>query len=96
MAKIVGSDIAHAVPLTLIAGLGHWMMGSVDWHIIASLLVGSLPGIFVGSYFAIRVPERALQLVLAATLFVVASRIAYEHSTEASSIFTAFTRRAVP
>ena len=96
MAKIVGSDIAHAVPLTLIAGLGHWMMGSVDWHIIASLLVGSLPGIFVGSYFAIRVPERALQLVLATTLFVVAGRIAYDHSTEASSIFTAFTRRAVP
>jgi uncharacterized protein len=96
MAKIVGSDIAHAVPLTLIAGLGHWMMGSVDWHIIASLLVGSLPGIFVGSYFAIRVPERALQLVLATTLFIVASRIAYEHSTEASSIFTAFSRRAVP
>src|SRR5512141_1440075 len=58
VAKIVGSDIAHAVPLTLIAGLGHWMMGSVDWHIIASLLVGSLPGIFLGSYFANRVPER--------------------------------------
>ncbi len=96
MAKIVGSDIAHAVPLTLIAGLGHWMMGSVDWHIIASLLVGSLPGIFVGSYFAIRIPERALQLVLATTLFVVASRIAYDHATAASAIFTAFTRRAVP
>jgi uncharacterized membrane protein YfcA len=96
MAKIVGSDIAHAVPLTLIAGVGHWMMGSVDWHIIASLLVGSLPGIFVGSYFAIRVPERALQLVLATTLFVVASRIAYDHATTASSFFTAFTRRAVP
>jgi hypothetical protein len=96
IAKIVGSDIAHAVPLTLIAGVGHWMMGSVNWHIIASLLVGSLPGIFIGSYFAIRVPERALQLVLAATLFVVASRIAYDHATEASSIFTAFTRRAIP
>jgi len=96
MAKIVGSDIAHAVPLTLIAGLGHWLMGSVDWHIIASLLVGSLPGIFLGSYFAIRVPERALQLVLATTLFVVASRIAYDHATAASAIFTAFTRRAVP
>jgi hypothetical protein len=96
MAKIVGSDIAHAVPLTLIAGLGHWMMGSVDWHIIASLLVGSLPGIFLGSYFAIRIPERALQLVLAATLFVVASRMAYDHATEASWIFTAFSRRAVP
>jgi hypothetical protein len=96
VAKIVGSDIAHAVPLTLIAGLGHWMMGSVDWRIIASLLIGSLPGIFVGSYFAIRIPERALQLVLATTLFVVATRIAYDHATTASSIFTAFTRRAAP
>jgi uncharacterized membrane protein YfcA len=95
MAKIVGSDIAHAVPLTLLAGLGHWMMGSVDWHIILSLLVGSLPGIFLGSYFAIRVPERALRLILASTLFVVATRIAYEHAHTASSIFTAFTRRAV-
>ena len=94
MAKIVGSDIAHAVPLTLIAGVGHWMMGSVDWHIIASLLVGSLPGIFLGSYFANRVPERALQIVLAMTLLVVASRIAYDHAIEASSIFTAFSRRA--
>ena len=96
MAKIVGSDIAHAVPLTLIAGLGHWMMGSVDWAIIGSLLAGSLPGIFVGSYFAIRIPERALRLVLATTLFMVATRIAYDHATAASSIFTAFSRRAVP
>jgi uncharacterized membrane protein YfcA len=96
MARIVGSDIAHAVPLTLIAGTGHWMMGSVDWHIVGSLLAGSLPGIFVGSYFAIRIPERALRLVLATTLFVVASRIAYDHATAASSIFTAFSGRAVP
>ncbi len=96
IAKIVGSDIAHAVPLTLLAGLGHWMMGSVDWHIIGSLLAGSLPGIFVGSYFAIRVPERALRLVLAVTLFVVAGRIAFEHVDAASSVITAFTRRAAP
>jgi uncharacterized membrane protein YfcA len=96
MAKIVGSDIAHAVPLTLLAGLGHWMMGSVDWHIIGSLLAGSLPGIFVGSDFAIRVPERALRLVLAVTLFVVAGRIAFEHVDTASSVITAFTRRATP
>ncbi|MGA9502026.1 MAG: sulfite exporter TauE/SafE family protein [Pseudolabrys sp.] len=93
MARIVGSDIAHAVPLTLIAGTGHWMMGSVDWHIIGSLLAGSLPGIFVGSYFAIRVPERALRLVLATTLFVVATRIVYDQSHAASSIFTAFSGR---
>ena len=96
IAKIVGSDIAHAVPLTLIAGLGHWMMGSVDWHIIASLLVGSLPGIVLGSYFANRVPERTLQVVLAIALFTVASRIAYDHAATASSIFTAVTRRAAP
>jgi hypothetical protein len=57
------------------------------------LLAGSLPGIFVGSYFAIRVPERALRLVLATTLFVVASRIVYDQSHAASSIFTAFSGR---
>lgn len=96
MARVVGSDIAHAVPLTLIAGLGHWMMGSVDWPIVGSLLTGSLPGIFIGSYFAVRVPERALRFVLATTLLVVAGRIAYEHASAAHAIFTAFTRRAVP
>jgi uncharacterized membrane protein YfcA len=96
MAKIVGSDIAHAVPLTLIAGIGHWIMGSVDWHIIGSLLAGSLPGIFIGSYFAIRIPERALRVVLAMTLFVVAGRIAYGHANSATSIFTAFSRGAAP
>jgi uncharacterized membrane protein YfcA len=93
VAKIVGSDIAHAVPLTLIAGIGHWMMGSVNFAIMGSLLAGSIPGIFVGSYFAIRIPERALQLVLASVLFVVATRIAYDHATAASSFFTAFSGR---
>lgn len=60
------------------------------------LLAGLLPGIFVGGYFATRIPKRALQLVLATPLFVVASRVAYDHATAASSMFTAFTRRAVP
>ena len=96
IARVVGSDIAHAVPLTLIAGIGHWMMGSVDWQIIASLLVGSLPGIALGSVFAHRVPERALQVVLAITLFVVASRIVADHASTASSVITSFTRRAAP
>jgi hypothetical protein len=54
------------------------------------------PGIFVGSYLAIRIPERALRLVLATTLFVVASRIAYDHATTATAIFTAFSRKAIP
>ena len=56
---------------------------------------GSLPGIFIGSYFAIRVPERALRLILATTLFIVASRMVYDHATAASDMFTAFSRRAV-
>ena len=75
MARIVGSDIAHAVPLTLVAGIGHWMLGSVDWNLFASLLAGSLPGIFLGSYMATRVPEAALRLVLAVTLLVVGGRL---------------------
>jgi uncharacterized membrane protein YfcA len=82
-ARIVGSDIAHAVPLTLVAGLGHWMLGSVDWQIFASLLVGSLPGIALGSLFAVRIPDTALRFVLAAVLIVVATKLSidlYPHS----------------
>ena len=94
MARIVGSDIAHAVPLTLVAGAGHWIMGSVDWHIISSLLVGSLPGIVLGSYVAIRVPERALRLVLAATLVIVAGKLASDNLAAGSQLITAFTHRA--
>jgi hypothetical protein len=94
MARIVGSDIAHAVPLTLVAGAGHWMIGAVDWHIVGSLLAGSLPGIVLGSYFAVRVPEPALRLLLAATLIVVAGKLAYDHAESSSSLLTAFTRRA--
>jgi uncharacterized membrane protein YfcA len=63
--SIVGSDIAHAVPLTLVAGIGHWIIGSIDTSILGSLLVGSIPGILVGSYAAVRIPDRTLRLVLA-------------------------------
>lgn len=73
--RIVGSDIAHAVPLTLIGGSGHWLMGSVDTAILGSLLTGSIPGIAVGSWMTIRVPDRALRLALAAVLFSVGGRL---------------------
>jgi len=75
MARIVGSDIVHAVPLTLVAGIGHWAMGSIDWQLMGVLLTGSLPGIIIGSYFATRVPETALRLLLAATLMLVATKL---------------------
>jgi uncharacterized protein len=76
MTRIVGSDIAHAVPLTLVAGMGHWASGAIDWHLMGVLLLGSLPGILIGSYCAHRVPEAALRLVLAATLVLVAGNLA--------------------
>ncbi len=76
MTRIVGSDIAHAVPLTLVAGIGHWATGAIDWPLMGVLLVGSLPGILIGSYCAHRVPEAALRLVLAATLILVAGNLA--------------------
>jgi uncharacterized membrane protein YfcA len=94
MVRIIGSDIAHAVPLTLVAGLGHWIAGAVDWHLMGSLLVGSLPGIVIGSYSAIRVPETALRLVLATTLIVVASKLAVDEWSAPSSVLTAYTKRA--
>ena len=77
MARIVGSDIAHAVPLTLAAGIGHWWLGSTDWLLLASLLAGSLPGIFIGSYFCSRVADGALRMILAVTLTVVAVRLLF-------------------
>jgi uncharacterized membrane protein YfcA len=94
MVRIIGSDIAHAVPLTLVAGAGHWAMGTVDWHLMGSLLAGSLPGIVIGSYSAIRVPETALRLVLAATLFLVATKLAADEWNAPSSVLTAYTKRA--
>ncbi len=74
--RIVGSDIAHAVPLTLIAGAGHWFIGSIDWPLLASLLLGSVPGIAIGSQLASRVPDRVLRPVLAGTLAIVGARLA--------------------
>lgn len=75
VARIVGSDIAHAVPLTLVSGAGHWLLGSVDMMMLSSLLLGSLPGIVIASNLAPRAPETALRLLLAAVLVFVASRM---------------------
>jgi uncharacterized membrane protein YfcA len=73
--RIAGSDIAHAVPLTLIAGLGHLASGGIDMQVLVSLLCGSLPGIALSSQFAPRMPDRVLRLILAATLTLVAIRL---------------------
>lgn len=77
MAVIVGSDIAHAVPLTLVAGLGHWWLGSVDWPLLTSLLGGSIPGIVLGSYLSAHIPEAVLRPILAVTLIIVGGRLVF-------------------
>lgn len=73
--KIAGSDIAHAVPLTLVAGLGHLASGGIDYTVLISLLCGSLPGIALSSQFAPRMPDLALRWVLAVTLVLVSLRL---------------------
>jgi uncharacterized protein len=75
VARIAGSDIAHAVPLTLIAGLGHWWMGSVDFTLMGALLIGSIPGIIIGSLLASRSSDAVLRPILAVTLLVVSIRL---------------------
>jgi uncharacterized protein len=69
--KIVGTDLAHAIPLTAVAGFGHWTLGNVDFDLLGSLLVGSLPGIWIGSHLSAKVPEHYLRPVLASVLLLI-------------------------
>lgn len=73
--RIVGSDLAHAVPLTLVAGVGHWAIGGVDWTLLGSLLLGSLPGIWLGSHVSAKVPESVLRPLLASMLVLVGGKL---------------------
>ena len=72
--RIAGTDIAHAVPLTVIAGIGHFALGNVDGDLLASLLVGSVPGIVLASLLSGRLPERAVRTALAVVLMAVGAR----------------------
>ena len=75
--RLVGTEIAHAVPLTLVAGLGHAGMGSIDWQLLGYLLIGSLPGIYIGSHMTGRVPEHVLRPCLAVMLTFVGIKLAF-------------------
>ncbi len=77
LVQIVGTDIVHAVPLTAVAGLGHAALGTVDWQLLASLLLGSLPGIYMGSHLASRIPERVLRPTLAVMLALIGGRLVF-------------------
>jgi uncharacterized protein len=74
---VVGSDIVHAVPLTLVGGLGYWYIGDIDWMMLLALLIGSIPGIIIGSHLAPRMPDRIIRPVLAVTLALVAWKLVF-------------------
>jgi uncharacterized membrane protein YfcA len=76
-AEIAGTDIAYAVPLTAIAAAGHWWLGSINWQLLAALLVGSVPGITIGAWASRAIPEGVLRTLLAATLTGVAAKLIY-------------------
>lgn len=74
---IVGTDLAHAVPITLIAGLGHSYMGTVDFTLLIGLLIGSIPGIYLGSKAGTALPEHITRPVLASMLFLIGVKFAF-------------------
>lgn len=75
--RLVGTEIAHAVPLTLVAGLGHASMGNMDWSLLGYLLLGSLPGIYLGSHLTGRISDRVLRPCLAAMLLLIGYKLAF-------------------
>lgn len=74
-AKLVGTDLAHAIPLALVAGAGHLMLGHTDFGLLANLLLGSIPGILLGSALSTRAPEALIRNAMASVLLVVAAKM---------------------
>ncbi|MFN3920107.1 MAG: TSUP family transporter [Methylohalobius sp.] len=74
---VINKDLAHAVLLTAVAGLGHAHLGSVDYIVLASLLLGFLPGIYLGSYLGFRLPDRVMRPVLASMLLIIDLRLIF-------------------
>ncbi len=75
--KVVGTDIVHAVPLTAVAGMGHMALGTVDLVLLGSLLLGSLPGIYIGSHLSAKVPEKVLRPLLASMLLIIGLKMVF-------------------
>jgi uncharacterized membrane protein YfcA len=76
-AKLVGTDLAHAIPLALVAGAGHLMLGNVDFGLLANLLLGSIPGIVLGSMLSTRAPEAVTRNAIAFVLLLVAGKLLF-------------------
>lgn len=76
-ARVAGVDIAHAVPLTLVAGLGHFWLGTIDFALVSNLLLGSIPGIVLGSLLAGGLPDALVRRLLAFVLLYAGGRMAF-------------------
>lgn len=76
MIRVIGTDLAYAVPLTAVAGLGHMQLGHVDYWLLLSLIAGSLPCIWLGTRVANLVPEKIMQRVMASILLILGVRYA--------------------
>ena len=74
-ARLVGTDIVHAIPLTLVAGSGHLLMGHVDLALLGQLLAGSIPGVLIGATLSHRTPERLLRSAIAGILVLVGLKL---------------------
>lgn len=75
--QIVATDIAHAIPITAIAGLGHAHIGTVDYTLLIHLLIGSIPGIYLGSHFGTFLPEKFMRPILATILSIIGVRLLF-------------------
>ena len=75
--RIVGTDIAHAVPLTLVAGIGHATLGHVNWGLLGALLIGSVPGIWLGATLTKRMPEMLVRALLCISLVSAGLKVIY-------------------
>lgn len=75
--RIIGTDVSHAVLLTLVAGLGHLLLGNVDWNLLGWLLIGSLPAIFLGTHLSTRMSEGTIRPILGFTLMALGLKFAF-------------------
>jgi uncharacterized membrane protein YfcA len=74
-ARLVGTDLVHAIPLAAVAGASHWLLGNVDWALLGWMLLGSVPGVLLGAHWATRAPDGALRPILALLLVVAGAKV---------------------
>jgi len=73
--RVVGTDLAHAIPLAMVAGISHWLAGSVNYLLLFSLLCGSIPAVIAGSWLSARAPDALLRPILALLLLLTGLKI---------------------